>query len=88
MLNFLLKENQINSLTTKKLESDRDDILRQMEIYENINQDLRNLLFDLKTLETNNYRRNMSNESLLRRIDGLQFENNVQFSAFFWLIKL
>lgn len=73
----IFKESQISSLTVKRLENDRDMLLKNLETYENINRELKNVLYDLKEVEKSDYRRNLTNESLIKHIDGLEQENNV-----------
>jgi hypothetical protein len=75
---FFLKENQVSSsVTVNRLENDRDMLLKNLETYENVNRELKDVIYDLKAIEKNDYRRNLTNDSLIKHIDGLEEENNV-----------
>ena len=62
----------------KRLENDRDMLLKNLETYENVNRELKDVIYELKAIEKNDYRRNLTNESLIKHIDGLEEENNVK----------
>jgi hypothetical protein len=53
-------------------------LLKNLETYENVNRELKDVIYELKAIEKNDYRRNLTNESLIKHIDGLEEENNVK----------
>lgn len=65
-------------MTTKKLENDRDELIKNLELYENNSQDLKRIIGTLKTTEQNDLRRNQMKDTLLKQIDTLELENNVR----------
>jgi hypothetical protein len=78
------KENQINGLTTKKLENDRDELIKNLELYENNSQELQKIISSIKVKEKNDLRRNQMQDTLITQIDILESENNV--SKFYILL--
>ena len=52
-------------------------LMKNLETYENVNRELKDVIYELKAIEKNDYRRNLTNDSLIKHIDGLEEENNV-----------
>ncbi len=70
-------------MSTKRLECDRDLLLKNLEIFETVHCELRDVFYDIKEIERIDYRRNQTNDSLIKHIDSLEFENSVRFKKAF-----
>ena len=85
MKDFLLMETShphqaiINSsLIIKRFEADRNHLLRQLELYEFANRDLRDIVHSLKSHKSiTDIRQLQENSSLIKQIDAVEQENNV-----------
>lgn len=69
-----------SSLIIGRFEVDRNKLIRQMELFEFANRDLRDIIHSLKSHKSaNDVRQLQENTALVKQIDALQIENNVYF---------
>jgi len=61
-----------------RFEVDRNKLIRQMELFEFANRDLRDIIHNLKSQKTiNDVKQLQENTALVKQIDALQIENSV-----------
>jgi hypothetical protein len=65
-------------MSTKRLEFDRDLLLKNLEIFETVHRELKAVFYDIKEIERIDFRRNQANDSLIKHIDSLELENSVR----------
>jgi hypothetical protein len=69
---------QDSSLIIGRFEVDRNKLIRQMELFEFANRDLRDIIHNLKSQKTiNDVKQLQENTALVKQIDALQIENSV-----------
>jgi hypothetical protein len=97
----LLKEylrqeaNKENLKLTKRVENDRNELIRKIELFEMNNRDLRDIIYDLTTVEqisshrkressssSNELKRDHDVNELLKQLEALEGEKNVIYIYF------
>ena len=69
---------QDSGLIIGRFEVDRNKLVRQMELFEFANRDLRDIIHNLKSQKTiNDVKQLQENTALVKQIDALQIENSV-----------